>query len=166
MLLENPAQFALWSLPFVLPLCFIVAWSDMRSMRIPNWTVIALLAIYLVIGLITLPFSGFLWGIAGFAIVLVIGFFMSMVGLMGAGDAKFAAAAAPFVCLGDIRFFVLLFAANVVAAFLTHRATLRFGLSKLAPSWDSWERTWEFPMGLSLGGTLALYLIACAFFGA
>ena len=30
------ASSALWFLPFVLPICFYVAWSDMRAMRIPN----------------------------------------------------------------------------------------------------------------------------------
>jgi len=165
-MLENPAVFALWALPFVLPLCFIVAWSDMRAMRIPNWCVLGLVAVYAVIGLITLPFTDYLWGYVYLIIVLIVGFVMNMVGMIGAGDAKFAAAAAPFICLGDFRFFILLFAANVLAAFLTHRGSLRIGLNKIAPGWDSWERTWEFPMGLSLGGTLGLYMIASAVFGA
>lgn len=149
----------------MLPLCFIVAWSDMRAMRIPNWSVLVLVGVYVVIGPFTLAFDQYLWGFASLVIVLLIGFLMNMVGMIGAGDAKFAAAAAPFICLGDLRFFVLLFAANVLAAFLTHRGSLRLGLSKLAPGWDSWERTWEFPMGLSLGGTLALYMTASAFYG-
>jgi len=165
-MLENSALFALWSLPFVLPLCFIVAWSDMRAMRIPNWTVLSLLGVYVVIGLFTLGFIQYLWGFGALILILLIGILMNMVGMIGAGDAKFAAAAAPFVSIGDLQFFVLLFAANVLAAFLTHRGSRRLGLSRMAPHWDSWERTWEFPMGFSLGGTLGLYLIACALYGA
>ena len=164
--LNNPATFALWSLPFVLPLCFIVAWSDMRAMRIPNWCVLAMFAIYIVIGILTLPFSSFLWGFVSLIIVLVIGFLMNAIGMIGAGDAKFAAAAAPFIAAGDFRFVLSLFAANILAAFLTHRFTAKTSMTKLAPKWDSWERTWEFPMGLSLGGTLGIYLILSAFFGA
>ena len=163
--LNNPSIFALFSLPFLLPICFLVAWSDMRAMRIPNWCVLAMFAVYVVIGILTLPFSVYLWGFVSLIVVLVIGFFMNAVGLIGAGDAKFAAAAAPFVALGDFRFFIALFAANILAAFLTHRFTAKTGMTKLAPKWDSWERTWEFPMGLSLGGTLAIYMILSAFFG-
>lgn len=164
-MLQNSSLFALASLPFVLPLCFLVAWSDMRAMRIPNWTVLALVAIYLVVGIITLPFGVFAWGLVHLVVVLITGFVMSAAGLMGAGDAKFAAAAAPFIYLGDLRFFVALFAANIFAAFITHRLTRRSSLSKMAPGWDSWERTWEFPMGLSLGGTLGLYLVLSAIYG-
>ncbi len=168
MLLElyNPSLFAIWCLPFLLPLCFLVAWSDMRAMRIPNWCVVAMFATYVVIGIFTLPFSVYLWGFISLIVVLVIGFLMNMVGMIGAGDAKFAAAAAPFVHLDDFRFVIALFAANILAAFLTHRFTAKTKMTDLAPKWDSWERKWEFPMGLSLGGTLAIYLLLSAIFGA
>lgn len=165
-MLENYAQFALWCLPFVLPLCFLVAWSDMRAMRIPNWCVLALVAVYIVVGVLTLPFNLFLWGFVHLITVLVVGFVMNALGMIGAGDAKFAAAAAPFIHLADFRFFIALFAANILAAFITHRMVAKTKMTRLAPKWDSWERTWEFPMGLSLGGTLALYMLLSAFFGA
>jgi prepilin peptidase CpaA len=164
--LNNPATFALWSLPFVLPICFLVAWSDMRAMRIPNWCVLAMFAIYIGVGIFTLSFSAFLWGFVSLILVLFIGFFMNAVGMIGAGDAKFAAAAAPFIHTGDTRFFIALFAANIFAAFVTHRLVARTKMTKLAPTWDSWERTWEFPMGLSLGGTLGIYLVLSALYGA
>lgn len=165
-MLDITAHFALWSLPLVLPICFLVAWSDMRAMRIPNWCVLTLVAGYAILGLLTLPFNPYLWGYVYLIVVLLVGIVMNAVGLIGAGDAKFAAAAAPFICLGDVRFLIALFAANILAAFLTHRLAARSPLTKLAPSWDSWERTWEFPMGLSLGGTLAIYMILGAFYGA
>lgn len=164
--LSNSATFALWSLPFILPLCFLVAWSDMRAMRIPNWCVLSMLGVYVVIGLFTLSFSAYLWGFVGLISVLVIGALMSAIGMIGAGDAKFAAAAAPFIDMGDLRFAIALFAANIVAALLTHRVTAKTKMTKLAPKWDSWERTEDFPMGFSLGGTLALYLILSALYGA
>lgn len=164
--LSNSATFALWSLPFILPLCFIVAWSDMRAMRIPNWCVLAMFATYIVVGVFTLPFSLFLWGFVSLIVVLLLGFVMNAIGMIGAGDAKFAAAAAPFIHLGDFRFMIALFAANIIAALITHRLTAKTKMTTLAPNWDSWERMWEFPMGLSLGGTLAIYLILSAMFGA
>ena len=38
-ILAGQAHAALWFLPFVLPLCYTVALTDLRGMRIPNWTV-------------------------------------------------------------------------------------------------------------------------------
>ncbi len=38
-------------------------------------------------------------------------------------------------------------------------------MRRLAPHWDSWEIKGDFPMGLSLGGTLALYLLLGVAYG-
>jgi len=150
---------AMWFLPFALPICVWVAWNDMKYMKIPNKAVLALMVVFAVIGLIALPFTDYLWRLAHFAVVLVAGFVLNMVRVMGAGDAKFAAAMAPFVVLDDlVRFFALL-ACVTVAAFLIHRLFRAIpAVRKLTPDWKSWELVKKFPMGLALGGTLALYL--------
>ncbi len=159
---ELPASAALWFLPLALPISLWVAWSDMRSMRIPNKAVLALLAGYALIGPLALPLESWAWGWAHFAVVLVAGFLLSSAGALGAGDAKFAAAMAPFVATGDIRLFLPLFAAVLLAAFVTHRAVRAVpALRGLTPHWESWQRR-EFPMGLALGGALALYLVLAA----
>jgi len=159
------AQAALWFLPAVIPVSVWAAWSDMRSMRIPNLSVLALLGVYLVIGPMALPVEIWLWGWTHFAAVLVIGFLLSVAGLIGAGDAKFAAAMAPFVALGDLRLFLPLFAAVLIAAFVTHRAARAVpALRGLTPDWASWQRR-EFPMGLALGGVLVIYLALAAVHG-
>ena len=46
---------ALWFLPFVLPICLWVAYSDLSAMRIRNQAVMALAVVFLVIGLFALP---------------------------------------------------------------------------------------------------------------
>jgi prepilin peptidase CpaA len=165
MTLEIPAAAALWFLPFALPLCIWVAWSDLRDMRIPNRAVLALAAVFVVVGPLTLPLSVFAWQMLHLVVVLLVGMGLNAAGLLGAGDAKFAAAAAPFVALGDVRFVIALFAANLLAAFITHRLAARSALRRLAPDWQSWTRHTEFPMGLSLGPTLAIYLVLGALWG-
>jgi hypothetical protein len=70
-------------------------------MRITNQAVLALGAIFLVIGLIALPFDVYLWRLAQLAIVLVVGIVLNAAGAMGAGDSKFIAVAAPFIAQGD-----------------------------------------------------------------
>lgn len=152
--------------PLVWPICLWVMWSDMARMRIPNKAVIALFAVFAVAGLVALPVEDYLWRYLHLVIVLLVGIVMNAAGMIGAGDAKFAAAAAPFVALGDIRLIIVLFAANLLAAVITHRAVRASPLRQLAPGWESWSRGWDFPMGLSLGATLIAYLGIGIFFGA
>lgn len=157
---------ALWFLPFALPISIWVAWNDMKFMKIPNKAVVALTIVFLVIGLIALPFEDYAWRWLHLVVVLVIGFLMNMIGGIGAGDAKFAAAMAPFVALGDLRLFLFLFAAVVLAAVVTHRAFKRSDAFRAkTPDWMSWTRS-DFPMGLALGGALIFYLAAAAVVGA
>jgi prepilin peptidase CpaA len=153
------ASAALWFLPFAVPIGIWVAWNDMAFMKIPNKAVIALMAVFVVIGLIALPFGDYLWRYLQFAVVLVVGFVLSSLRAFGAGDAKFAAAMAPFIDPGDWHAFLFLFTGVLVAALLTHRAARRTPAIRIAfSSWESWERT-EFPMGLALGAALIFYLI-------
>ncbi len=159
------ATVALWFLPFVLPLCFYVAFTDMKQMRITNQAVVLLGVIFVVIGLIVLPFDVYLWRLMSLIIVLAVGILLNAAGAMGAGDAKFAAAAAPFIALGDLRLLMALFMATLLAAAATHRAAKYSPLRRLAPEWQSWQETKKFPMGLALGTTLALYLILGALYG-
>lgn len=159
------ASAAMWFLPFVLPICFYVCFTDLREMRITNQAVMALVAVFLVVGLIALPLPVYGWRIIQMVVVLVIGFLLNAGGAIGAGDAKFAAAAAPFIAGGDFRLLLAIFAANLLAAFATHRLVKYTPLRKIAPNWKSWDMGWKFPMGLSLGGTLGIYLLLGVWFG-
>ena len=103
---------ALWFLPFVLPICVWIAWSDLRIMKIPNLAVMALVAVFLVVGLVALPLADYPWRLLHLAIVLVIGIVMNAAGMIGAGDAKFTAAAAPFVAIGDLQLLLVILAAD------------------------------------------------------
>jgi prepilin peptidase CpaA len=152
---------AAWFLPFVLPVCAWVIWSDLRAMRIPNTSVMTLAGIYVVIGLIAMPsfWPAYILGLAAIVIVLIFGIIANAAGLMGAGDSKFLAAAAPFIHPGDARILLFIFAANLLACFVTHRVAKYTPLRRMAPDWDSWDKGPKFPMGFALGSTLVMYLI-------
>lgn len=160
------ANFALWVLPFVLPLCLYVAWTDLKFMRITNKAVVTLAVVFVGMGIFLLPLDTYLWALAQFAIVLVLGFLLSTAGVVGAGDAKFAAAAAPFVASGDLRLIMVIMASALLTAFASHRIAKFTPLRRLAPNWESWERKGDFPMGFALGPGLAAYLILGALYGA
>ena len=155
----------MWFLPFVLPICFYVAFKDLSEMRIPNQAVLLLAAVFVVIGLFVLPLSGYGMGLIRLGVVLVLGIMLNAAGAIGAGDAKFAAAAAPFIAPADLRLLLVIFAANLLAAFVTHRMAKYTPLHQFAPGWKSWNMGWKFPMGLSLGGTLGIYLFLGAIYG-
>jgi prepilin peptidase CpaA len=165
--LNISASEALWFTPFVLPICYWVALSDLRDMKIPNKAVLSLTAVFLVIGLIALPsFTDYGWRLLHLGVVLIIGIALNAAGIFGAGDAKFLAAAAPFIPLSDLPLVSLMLSANLLASLATHRMVKHSRLRKLAPDWKSWSSGNKFPMGVSLGGTLAIYMVLGVVFGA
>lgn len=153
-----------WFLPFVIPIAVWVSWSDMATMKIPNKAVAALLAVFVVVGPLALPFTDYLWRYAHFAVVLAICFGLNMVGILGAGDAKFAAAMAPFIALSDWLLFMYLLGGTIIAAFVVHRVVRASSLRQKVPNWESWTRR-EFPMGFALAPSLILYLLIAMLLG-
>lgn len=148
----------MWFLPLVCPICVWVAWSDLARMKIPNRAVAALVVVFLLVGPMILPWPEYASRWLHLLAVLVVGFLLSSAGLVGAGDAKFLAAAALFVDRGDASFFLWLTAAVLLVAFASHRAVRACApIRGRVPHWESWGRR-EFPMGLALGLTLPLYL--------
>ncbi|WP_456385699.1 A24 family peptidase [Profundibacter sp.] len=149
---------ALWFLPFATVISIWVAFNDMKFMKIPNIAVLALFAVFVIIGFFTLPFEEYIWRFTHLAVILVIGFVLSAMGFLGAGDAKFAAMMAPFVALGDVARMLYLMSAVVVVALILHRLLQRSkSIRKLTSDWKSWDNK-DFPMGLALGGALVSYL--------
>ncbi len=140
------------------PVCAWVAYTDLRFMRIRNAAVYTLFGLFVVAGPFLMPLSDYGWQLAHMPILLALGVAMNAAGLVGAGDAKFVAAAGPYLWAADMRMLILIFMANLIAAFVTHRLAKHSSLRRLAPEWQSWSAGWKFPMGLSLAGTLLIYL--------
>lgn len=164
-MLMQSASAALWFAALATPIAAWVVWSDLKHMRIPNKAVVALVGVYAVVGLLTLPLTVWAWGWLHLAVVLVVGFVLTLSGGFGAGDAKFAAAMAPFVALGDLRLFLILLATVILASFIAHRLARAIpAMRRTTPDWASWQRR-EFPMGLALGPALIFYLVLAAIHG-
>ena len=156
---------AAWFLPFVLPITIWVSWSDMASMKIPNKAVLALLIVFAIVGLIALPFGDYLWRWSHFAVVLVIGFVLTSLGLFGAGDSKYASALAPFIALPDLVVYFWILAGAIAAALILHRTARGSRIRAMFPDWESWERRRDFPMGLALAPSLLFYLLLALWLG-
>lgn len=156
------AQQALIFLPFVLPICLWAMVTDLKHMVIKNYAVLALMAGFVVLGLFAFPTWGeYFWRYANFAAVLGIGFLLWIfpgIGF-GAGDAKFAAAIAPFVAVGDWAVFLMILSATSIIGVILHRLAKRVPvIVNATPEWQSWQEDQAFPWGVSLASALILYL--------
>ena len=148
---------------FSLPICAWVCWSDLKTMKIPNKAVYALAAVWLIVGFVVFPFEPWAWRWLNLLVVLAIGFLLNTVANVGAGDAKFAAAAAPFIKASHMNLVLPLFAAFLLGAFAAHRILRAIpAVRAMTPDWVSWKRK-DFPMGLALVGTFVTYLVLMAF---
>lgn len=145
-------------LPFTLAIGIWVAWSDMKSMKIPNLAVLTLMGVWLVLGPILVEWNIWAWGLALGAMAMVVGFVGAALRLFGMGDAKFVAAMAPFFVQSSLQEVMIISAAVMLAALAAHRLWRAVpGLRALAPNWESWTHK-DFPMGLALMGILNIYL--------
>lgn len=177
-----PASAAGWFLPFVLPICFYVAFTDMREMQIKNHAVYALALIFAIVGLWALPpWSGpwvagnlgplsfslpvYVWQLLHIPVILIVGILLNAAGVMGAGDAKFCTAASAFVWVGDFMPLMMILMATTLGAVAAHRLAKHTPLRQIAPHWESWDRGKKFPMGLTLAGSLIMYLILGIIYG-
>ncbi|MEM9319404.1 MAG: hypothetical protein AAGA70_10410 [Pseudomonadota bacterium] len=149
-------------LPLIVPVGLWAIATDLKFMAIRNLAVLALLAGFAILGPFALPFDAYLWRYAHFAVVLAIGFLLwSFPGIgFGAGDAKFAAAIAPFVALGDWSLFLLILSGTSILGVILHRVAKRMPVVVNAtPGWVSWEDGKAFPFGVSLASALILYIV-------
>lgn len=143
------------------PVLFFVVWTDLSRMRIYNKTVLILLGLFVLAGPLVLPLDAYLGRFVQFALVLAVGFVLTIAAGIGGGDSKFAAAAAPFIAPGDIRLVIVLLCAASLAAVATHRMARSVpALRRATPDWVSWTESEKFPFGFAMATTLFLYFLS------
>lgn len=160
-LVATQMQGIVWGL-LSLPICLWVFYTDLSRMVIRNYAVLAMLAIFAITGPFLLPLAEYGLRYVHFAVVLVVGFVLNKVIGFGAGDAKFAAAIAPFVARGDLPDLGILYIvwgiALVVGMFVARRIK---PLRAAAPDWKSWDNV-LLPFGCTLAATHLSYLALAA----
>lgn len=146
----------------VLPIAIWAALSDMKRMKIPNASVLAMAAVWPLLGWYVSPtLTVWAWGFALMAIVFVAGFLLYLTGTFGAGDAKFAAAMAGIFVGGDIGEILLIIFVCMVGALIVHRLLRSIPWVRNAtPDWESWTKRRYFPFGLALASMVIFYLLA------
>ena len=146
----------------VLPIAIWAAFSDLKRMKIPNAAVLAMAAVWPLLGWFVVPtWALWFWGFALMAAVFVAGFLLYLTGTFGAGDAKFAAAMAGLFVGGDIGEILLITFVCMVGALVLHRLLRSLPFVRNAtPDWESWTRRRYFPFGLALSSIVVFYLLA------
>jgi len=128
-------------------------------MKIPTWSTDALAIVFVVVGIFVMPFSEYAWRYVHFVVVLIVGMILNAARVMGAGDSKFLASAAPFIPLDDVGFVFMLLGAGMFFGYFVHRAAKATPpIRNLVPDWESWNAGKRFPLGFPLGGVLIIYL--------
>jgi prepilin peptidase CpaA len=155
-------HFSLVLLPFALAISIWVSWSDLKRMKIPNKAVIAMAAVWPLVGWYAVPtWEMWYWGFALLAIVFAIGYAAFVFLGMGAGDAKFMAAMAPCFVGGDVVHVMLLVSGCMIGALAVHRILRRIPIiRRMTPDWISWDHRRFFPLGFALSAILIFYLLA------
>ena len=132
----------------------VLAWaavSDVRHRRIPNWTVLAVIGLFVPWALAaTLPWS--LAALAAGALALVVTLGLYAAGWVGAGDSKLFAAAALLVGLGHLALLALataLAGAVVVVISIVSRPTRALVMLRMRGKGD-------FGRGVPYGVAIAL----------
>ncbi|MEO0859843.1 MAG: prepilin peptidase [Pseudomonadota bacterium] len=145
-----------------LPITLWVIYTDLSAMKIKNEAVLAMLAIFVVAGFFLLPLGEYGWRYVHFIVVLVICYILAIGVGMGAGDAKYIAAAAPFVALADVSPVLALYAmwsvVLLVGMFIARRSS---ALRAARPDWIWFaeDRKGYVPFGLALAPTLTSYFL-------
>jgi prepilin peptidase CpaA len=146
----------------VLPIAIWVAVSDMKRMKIPNQAVLAMAAVWPLLGWLAVPtWTAWFWGFALMAIALVVGFLMWSTMKFGGGDAKYVAAMAGIFVGADIVPLLGMIAGCMLGSVVVHRVAGRIpAIKRATPDWKSWEERLFFPFGFALSGIVVFYLVA------
>lgn len=142
-----------------LPLSFYAALSDLKTMTIPNWVSIALIIAFTVVAIFVFPFETTLWRLCAGALMLVVGFVLNALRVMGGGDAKYLAAITPYVAFNQAADFLFIFAVALLVTLALHRLAMRIPpIRRATAGWASWEAGRNFPMGISIAAAIIFYL--------
>ena len=143
-----------------LPFCLWAALSDLRHMKIYNKTNLGLFLAFGIAGILLFPLDIYALRLAQAAFMLAFGFLLTSFGYMGGGDSKFLAAMAPYIALQDATKVLMLLAAMSLITVALHRGVGAIpALRGHLAGWGSFNAGGKFPFGVTLGSTLALYLL-------
>jgi prepilin peptidase CpaA len=161
------------TLALMTPVLFLIMFSDLSQLRIPNFLVLTSLAIFVVAVAPALTWSGLGWRVVGFLVVFAFCFGSFVIGQMGAGDAKLLPTLTLFVAPEHVSLAMILLACFLLgglgAIALARPVLIRPGATPSGhnpatgvAAWKSlvpWKRNKpSFPKGFPIAGAALAYL--------
>ncbi|MEM1277597.1 MAG: prepilin peptidase [Pseudomonadota bacterium] len=155
---ETPALIA--ATAAMIPLMAVIGYLDLKYLKIPNWSVLAILGVFLVTGLWGLPLEVFLWRLGYAVLVFLAGFLLFMFGRgrIGGGDMKLIAVLVPFITPADIPSLLLLLSLISLAGIMIHRFIYARRRGEDI-GWEALDQKIYFPVGLFIGFVMCIYLV-------
>ena len=147
----------------MVPLALLIAYFDVRDMRIPNWSVLAVFGLFLLAALPLLPWGlpwdTFGWRLSYGVIIFFAGFLLYTVvgGRVGAGDLKLLAVLVPFLSAGSLFGYALLYLLVSVVGLILYIA-IRMIANGRKTGFEGLDRRGYFPAGVLLGIAMAALL--------
>lgn len=162
------SMFEIMSLGVFVALLAVGAWWDVTTMTIPNWISIVLTALFPVAALLTgMSFATIGLHLAFGLGVLVVGFILFQINIMGGGDAKMIAATAVWTGLGAFAPFIIwmaIFGGMIAMTLLMARKAVRPGATQPAFVNRLLKPRGGVPYGVAIlaGGLMALHALPFA----
>ncbi len=141
------------------PLMLVITYIDFKFLRIPNWSVLAVFAVFLVVGPWGLPIDVFLWRLlyAVVVLVLVYGLYSVAAPIVGAGDLKLISALVPFVADARLGGFLLIYALVAIISLFAFWVARR-ALRGRETEWEALNQGKFIPVGVLLGLSMVIHL--------
>lgn len=145
----SPELAAFLPLLLVAPLLAAMALGDLRRLRIPNWLVLSMVAVFVLTAPFLLPAPEIGWRLAAAVAVYVLGLAGFALGLWSGGDVKAVSALMLFLPSATLTIYAFTFSASMFAG-MTMVLSLRAVVGTPESAWRSLRPRAEFPMGVSI----------------
>ena len=148
-------------LPLMLfaPVLVFAGASDLTRMRIPNWTSLAAIGLF-VLALPILGLDEALWRLAVAGTIFALGLGLWALRMFGAGDVKLLSALLLLVPVAEIALFWQVLSASLLIGLAAVTGLRASGVLR-ATGWTSMRAHGQFPMGISIAlAGVALPLVA------
>lgn len=147
----------------MVPLSLLISYIDVKHLRIPNWTVLAVFGVFLAAALPLLPWGldweTFLWRLGYGVIAFFAGFgiYSVMGGKIGAGDLKLLAVLVPFLSAVNFVGFAIIYIGISIVGLILYLAA-RMITKGRKTGFKGLDTRGYFPAGILLGISMAVLL--------
>ncbi len=147
-----------------LPIAIWATLNDLKKLKIPNKAVLAMAAIWPLLGWLAVPtWTAWFWGLGFMAIGIALAYLAFALFNFPGGDGKYAAAISPFFVGADISYVLMLVLICMMGATLAFQVIRVLpGIRSVTTGWEGFKHWRIVPFGLALSAMAIYYLVAAS----